>query len=188
MRPALDAFKEIHPIALSEPHNGLLPASPPSRRTAESLAFSLPILKKLRAVHKELEREVPYLNDITSLVNVTATRGEQDELIIEELMEDWPEKETDMDDYINFIKTYAMPHHLYKNYLLSEDGKFTAIILESDVYVDVSDQPAEDSTDESDDLSETGEDLADFGEDSDEGVGNRQLNDEYRPITYRSSC
>jgi len=149
--------------------------------------FSLPMLQKLRALHGELEREVPHLNDITSLVNVTATRGEKDELIIEELMEDWSEKEEDIDDYIDFIKTYAMSHQLYQNYLLSEDGTFTAIILESDVYLDVSGQPAPDSVDEdfgsfgdpgeSGGSGQTDDDLFDFGEGPAADGGTRQLND-----------
>lgn len=153
--------------------------------------FSLPILRKLRAIHRELEHEVPYLNDITSLVNVTAVRGEKDELIIEELMEDWPENESGMDDYIDFIKTYAMSHHLYRNYLLSEDGNFTAIVLESDVYVDPSDQEGSSVMDvffetpdgtsvseEKDDKTDMGEDLADFGETPAGGTEKRQLNDQ----------
>jgi len=141
--------------------------------------FSIPVLQKLRAIHRDLEHNIPYLNDITSLVNVTAVRGEKDELIIDELMEDWPEKEEDMNEYIDFIKAYAMPHHLYKNYLLSEDGKFTAIILESDVYFDPSDQLESGDTDEDFEISgETDGEITDFEENSTGESGNRKLNDE----------
>ncbi len=143
--------------------------------------FSIPFLQKLRVIHGELKKNVPHLNDITSLVNVTAVRGEKDELIIEELMEDWPGKEADMNDYIDFIKAYAMPHQLYRNYLLSEDGKFTAIILESDVYFGLSDQSASSDMDADfetpNETGETDEEITDFEENSSGESGNRKLND-----------
>ena len=53
--------------------------------------FDLAFLEKLRAFHEDLENEVPYLEDITSLINARSTRGEADELIVEDLMEDWPQ-------------------------------------------------------------------------------------------------
>ncbi|MBW1893180.1 MAG: MMPL family transporter [Deltaproteobacteria bacterium] len=139
--------------------------------------FSIPFLQKLRVIHGELEKNVPHLNDITSLVNVTAVRGEKDELIIEELMESWPDDTQSLKEYIDFIKAYAMPHQLYRNYILSEDGKFTAIILESDVYFDPSDKATSNDTDADfesiDEKDEKDEEETDIGEDSD-----RKLNDE----------
>ncbi len=53
--------------------------------------FDINFLKKLKAFHEDLEEEVPHLDEVQSLINVTAMRGEEGELIIEELMEDWPE-------------------------------------------------------------------------------------------------
>ena len=53
--------------------------------------FDIEFLKKLKAFHEDLEEEVPHLDEVQSLINVTAMRGEGGELIIEELMADWPE-------------------------------------------------------------------------------------------------
>jgi len=53
--------------------------------------FDIEFLKKLKAFHEDLETEVPHLDEVQSLINVTAMRGEGGELIIEELMADWPE-------------------------------------------------------------------------------------------------
>ena len=50
--------------------------------------FDLEFLEKLKAFHEDLEEKVPYLDEVQSLVNVTSMRGEDGELIIEELMED----------------------------------------------------------------------------------------------------
>ena len=55
--------------------------------------FDLEFLEKLKAFHEDLEEEVPNLDEVQSLINVTSMRGEEGELIIEELMEDWPEDE-----------------------------------------------------------------------------------------------
>ena len=50
--------------------------------------FDIEFLKKLKAFHEDLEAEVPHLDEVQSLINVTAMRGEGGELIIEELMAD----------------------------------------------------------------------------------------------------
>ena len=52
--------------------------------------FDIEFLKKLKAFHENLEKEVPHLDEVQSLINVTAMRGEGGELIIEELMAEWP--------------------------------------------------------------------------------------------------
>ena len=56
--------------------------------------FDIEFLKKLKAFHEDLEKEVPHLDEVQSLINVTAMRDEGGELIIEELMADWPEDDT----------------------------------------------------------------------------------------------
>tara|TARA_B100001964_G_scaffold99171_1_gene110748 strand:+ start:1160 stop:3619 length:2460 start_codon:yes stop_codon:yes gene_type:complete len=92
--------------------------------------FSLEFLNKLKALHNDIENTVPNLSDITSIINVRSTRGEKDELIVEDLMEDWPKNSEE----IEIIKQRAMSNPTYKNMLLSEDGKFTSIIIELNPY------------------------------------------------------
>ncbi len=146
-------------------------------RTPE--VFTVSFLQKLRVLHQELEQNVPHLNDITSLVNVTAVRGEKDELIIEELMENWPDDDQQLAGYIDFIKAYAQPHPLYRNYLLSEDGKYTAIILESDAFSTAS---------EPDDTKDF-EDDSGSSDDNEKGSGkssNRKLSDKEKEAFVKS--
>ena len=50
--------------------------------------FEITFLEKLKTFHEELEETVPHPDEVRSLVNVTSMRGEEGELIIEELMED----------------------------------------------------------------------------------------------------
>ncbi|MBW2594008.1 MAG: RND transporter, partial [Deltaproteobacteria bacterium] len=44
--------------------------------------FEAKFLKKLEKLHEDLFENVPYIEDITSLINARNTRGEKDELIV----------------------------------------------------------------------------------------------------------
>jgi hypothetical protein len=87
-------------------------------------------LERLRALHRDLEAEVPHLFEVTSLLNARETRGEADELIVGELLEDWPET----DAALARVKERAAANRLYRNLLLSEDLQITTILLEAEAY------------------------------------------------------
>jgi len=92
--------------------------------------FSLEFLTTLKELHKELETSIPFVEDVTSLYNVRNTRGEGDKLITDDLLEPFPTTKTQVDT----IKRRVMQSHFYKNLLISEDGKMTTIIIETDAY------------------------------------------------------
>jgi len=92
--------------------------------------FSIDFLTKLRSLHKEIESDVPYLDDVTSLYNVRNTRGEGDKLITDDLLEPFPSTQADVDK----VKERAMASHFYKDLLLSQDGKMTTMVIETDAY------------------------------------------------------
>ncbi len=92
--------------------------------------FSLPFLQKLRDLHRELEDELPYLDDITSLINARNTRGAEGELIVEDLLEHWPQNEAQLQE----VKARALANRNYRDMLLSRDGTITTIILKTDTY------------------------------------------------------
>jgi len=92
--------------------------------------FTLDFLKKLKNLHEELESNVPFLDDITSLYNVRNTRGEGDKLITDDLLEPFPTTQAE----VEHIKKQAMASHFYKDLLLSQDGKMTTIVIETDAY------------------------------------------------------
>ncbi len=92
--------------------------------------FSFEFLEKLRSFHEDLERDVPYLDDVDSLINARETRGGADELIVEDLFERWPEDETALAE----IEARALANPLYPNLLLSEDGRFTTLSLKLATY------------------------------------------------------
>ena len=92
--------------------------------------FSFDSISRLKELHNELENTMPHLNDITSLINARNTRGEGDQLIVEDLFENWPKDEAELAE----IKKIAVKSEMYKNLLLSEDLGLTTIIVEPSAY------------------------------------------------------
>jgi predicted RND superfamily exporter protein len=92
--------------------------------------FDLPFLEKLRALHRDIERDVPYVAEVTSLINARNTRGEGDELIVEDLTEDWPENESD----VSALRARALANPLYVDVLLSQDERYTIVSLKPFTY------------------------------------------------------
>ncbi len=92
--------------------------------------FDLGFLEKLRALHQEIESGVPKLQEVTSLVNVRETRGEGDELLVRELLADWPQTP----EQLATLEARALANPLYRDNLLSEDGHVTTIVIETDAY------------------------------------------------------
>ncbi|MBT4287817.1 MAG: MMPL family transporter [Deltaproteobacteria bacterium] len=92
--------------------------------------FSLSFMEKLKALHDELEENVPLLRDIDSLINVRSTRGETGELFVEDLLEELPGTDSEM----QILKDYVLTHPLYTNLVISEDGKYTAIVIKTEAF------------------------------------------------------
>ncbi|WP_028585265.1 efflux RND transporter permease subunit [Desulfogranum mediterraneum] len=87
--------------------------------------FSLDFLERLRGLHQAVEREVPYLDEVTSLLNVRNTRGQGDELIVEDFLEHWPKGAADLET----LEQRARENSLYQNYMLAGDQQTTAIVI-----------------------------------------------------------
>ena len=95
--------------------------------------FNLETLKKLQSLHTELENNVPHLTDITSLLNSRNTRGDGDQLIVEDLFSEFPQNAKELE----VIKNLAKNSEMYKNLLFDEKLKYTTIILEPNAYESV---------------------------------------------------
>lgn len=102
--------------------------------------FSIPFLTKLKALHKDLEDQLPYLDEVTSLVNVRNTRGEGDQLIVEDLLENFPKTQAEADK----IKEIALSNKFYRDMLLSKDGKITTLLIETKAFVSDEKQSVDD--------------------------------------------
>ncbi len=88
-------------------------------------------LKKLKALHTDLENEVPHVHEVNSLINARSTRGEGDVLLVDDLFKDWPEKQIDL----AVIKTFVLNNPVYLNDYITEDGRITAILVESQAVI-----------------------------------------------------
>jgi hydrophobe/amphiphile efflux-3 (HAE3) family protein len=110
--------------------------------------FDRRFLKKLQTLHEELENNVPFIEDITSLINARSTRGESNELIVEDFLENWPSDQKQLE----ILKKRALSNPMYKNLLLSEDARFTTIVIRTQSHstlgqeVDVLEEFEEDSS------------------------------------------
>jgi len=87
--------------------------------------FNLSFLSRLRNLHQELEEKVPHVEEVTSLINARNTRGDGDELIVEDFLETWPQSDADLE----ILRKRALSNKMYRNMLLSEDGTFTTIVI-----------------------------------------------------------
>jgi predicted RND superfamily exporter protein len=92
--------------------------------------FDESFLNTLKNIHHELEEKVPYLDEVTSLINARNTSGHRDELIVKDLLEEWPNTAQAM----AHVRQRALANHMYRNILLSEDGRFTTIIVRTNAF------------------------------------------------------
>lgn len=92
--------------------------------------FNIKTLNKIKAFHDDIEKNVPYIDDVTSIINVRNIRGHEDELIVEDLLEEMPKTRSE----IEALKNLALSDPFYKNIILSEDGKITTIIIQLMTY------------------------------------------------------
>ena len=97
--------------------------------------FSQAFLERLRDLHDAVEAEVPYLDEVQSLINARDTRGEGDTLVVGELLDDWPESEGDLER----LRERVLENPLYRNNLVSEDAGATVVAIALQAYVEPED-------------------------------------------------
>jgi hypothetical protein len=100
--------------------------------------FSAAFLEELRRFHGDLERKVPYLDEVLSLANARETRGEADSLLVGELLDFWEQEGASLDA----LRSRVLANPVYRNQLISEDGRFAMVIVKTLAYAD--DSPADD--------------------------------------------
>ena len=87
--------------------------------------FDRKFLRTLKEFHLALEKDVTYLDEVTSLINADYIYGEGDDLIVEDLLEKIPQSDKEMRD----LKERVLSSPLYRNILISEDGSFTIVVI-----------------------------------------------------------
>jgi hypothetical protein len=93
--------------------------------------FNAEFLRKLQMMQDDLEREVPHIREVNSLLTVRSTRGAEEELIVGDLIEEIPEDS----QKLTALKEYVLSSPTYPNWVISPDGQLTTITLELNPYV-----------------------------------------------------
>ncbi len=96
-------------------------------------------LQRLQKWHQAL-LALPKVDKVDSLINARLTRGDQDELIVEDLLEDWPESAA------NFavLRQRIVSNPLYRDHFVDASLTRTVLIVTPDTYAN-GDQPGSDT-------------------------------------------
>ena len=103
--------------------------------------FTPGTLRRIEALHDELAENVPHLANITSLINARSIRSEEDSLVVEDLIESWPDTEKDFSD----LRDRVLSNPIYRNTLISADGLVTTLALELERFADAEETSIEDA-------------------------------------------
>ncbi len=87
--------------------------------------FTEASINKLLNFHDDLEKKVPYVKKVTSLKNIRDFKLEHGVISAKEFLEDWESKK------LKTLQSKAESSQLYRNFVMSEDGKTTAVIVET---------------------------------------------------------
>jgi predicted RND superfamily exporter protein len=96
----------------------------------EGDVFDIEFLARLRDLHESIESRVPYVDDVTSLVNARDTRGEGDTLVVEDFLDPWPRDDAEL----AVLRDRAIANPLFRNNVISSDAQTTTIMLELQLY------------------------------------------------------
>jgi predicted RND superfamily exporter protein len=112
--------------------------------------FDYDFLKKLAELHLDLENNLPYVDDVNSLLNARNTFGTEESLIVEDLFEDFEVDKNTLADK----KRLALQNPLLKNLLFNEDATFTNLIIDTQTYSSLDKNGDEIVLDEEDEFSD----------------------------------
>lgn len=113
-------------------------------------------LRELEAWHARLER-VHQVDKVDSLINARLTLGRDDELIVKDLLEDWPQTEAEFDA----LRARIRANPLYRHHFVNPDLTKAVLIVTPDTYTaSYSGAGAEDDIDDFDFGAAFGDDAA----------------------------
>ncbi|WP_299439835.1 MMPL family transporter, partial [uncultured Rhodospira sp.] len=88
--------------------------------------FTTSFLTRLADLHRDIQRDVPYIAELFSLYNIPFIQYEDGGIYLEELVRNMLHRGWDPD----VMRDRVMATPLYRNFILSEDGKTASIIIE----------------------------------------------------------
>jgi len=92
--------------------------------------FDVEFLEALVALHRDFEDSVPHLSEVTSLYNVRSVYGLEDELVVDDLLEEMPRSEEELEA----LRLRVMSTPAYVDSVISRDERVVAIVVEANAY------------------------------------------------------
>ena len=92
--------------------------------------FAPHVLDQIKSLQEKLEVGIPHVALVDSLLNARKISGGEDELLVEELFEAWPEGAASLAE----LKTFALSNRLYLNRFINEETNITNIFIQLDVF------------------------------------------------------
>ncbi len=92
--------------------------------------FAPAFLEKLRTLHEAIESELPFVEEVDSLINARVVDGDAGGLVVGELLEDWPESP----EAFAKVRAEALANPLYTDSLLCADASCTALAIKPWTY------------------------------------------------------
>ena len=87
--------------------------------------FTLNNMKIIKQITSDLEKNIPYLDEVISVSNAEFLEGKENTLIVYNLMENFPKTKQELLD----IKRKILDRPIYLNSVISEDGERTGILV-----------------------------------------------------------
>ncbi len=100
--------------------------------------FERSFLERLAALHRDLEHDVPKLVEVRSLINARDVRGEAQQLVVEDLLAEIPHSDAEL----AALEARVLASPTYRDLLISRDGTFTLIAIETEAYSSFAEQDA----------------------------------------------
>lgn len=88
--------------------------------------FDIEVMRRIDALTRTLEREVPFARKVTSLSNVEFIEADEDLITIRDLIEEFP----DSQDELLRVRELALSKPIYVGALVSADARNAAIVIE----------------------------------------------------------
>ena len=88
--------------------------------------WNIEVMRKIAKLTRSLKKEVPFVNEITSLTNVEFMEGVPGGIKVYELLEDFP---TNQEDLLK-IRDKVLAKPAYVGGIASQDGQYAAVIIE----------------------------------------------------------
>ncbi|MCB1614441.1 MAG: MMPL family transporter [Pseudomonadales bacterium] len=88
--------------------------------------FDVDVMRRIAELTEELEAQVPFIDEVTSLTNAEYIEGEEDGLNILRLLEEIPDDQQALLD----IREKFLSRKMYVGGLVSADGRFASIVMD----------------------------------------------------------